>query len=184
MKWMSVPSGPPTWIHSYIQCFGDTFFMKINCTKCSPYVDLRNENGIFWRKFNPWSNTPWHQVRPPLKRSSFLTASLCSVSNLRKERTITIHCSLCSETANKKSLIAANNARTKLQQQYKYGPSQGRAQTIGGAIALTWIKGITLPPQSMVLVMPRNYTGEYILIYFKKYKSMLPTCIKNNHNIL
>ena len=79
--------------------------------------------GIFWRKFNPWSNTLWHQVRPPLKRSSFPTASLCSFSNLRNDRMITIHCSLClhQETAIKKPLIATNNAQNsiKLQQQYK-----------------------------------------------------------------
>ena len=45
-------------------------------------------------KFNPWSNTPWHRVRPSLERSSFPTAGSCSFSNLRKERTITIHCSI------------------------------------------------------------------------------------------
>ena len=44
--------------------------------------------GIFRCKFNPWSNTPWHRVRPFLK--SFPTTSLCSFSNLRKDHTITI----------------------------------------------------------------------------------------------
>ena len=41
----------------------------------------------------------------------FVSASLCSFSNLRKDRTITIHCSLClqQETAIKKPLIATNN---------------------------------------------------------------------------
>ena len=67
--------------------------------------------GIFRHKFNPWSNILWHRVKPPLERSSFPTASLCSFSNLRKDRTITIHCSLClqQETAIKKPLIATNN---------------------------------------------------------------------------
>ena len=32
--------------------------------------------GIFQCKFNPWFNTPWHQLRPPLERSSLLTATL------------------------------------------------------------------------------------------------------------
>ena len=50
---------------------------------------------------------------PPLGRSSFLTASLCSFSNLRKDHMITIHCSLClqQETAIKKPLTATNNAQ-------------------------------------------------------------------------
>ena len=30
----------------------------------------------------------------------------------------------------------------------------------------------------MILVKPRNYSGEYLLINLKIYKSMLPTCIK------
>ena len=56
--------------------------------------------GIFHCKFNAWSNTPWHWVRPP-PRSSFLTASLCSLSNLRKHSTITIHCTLCLQPGNR-----------------------------------------------------------------------------------
>ena len=48
--------------------------------------------GIFRLKFNPWSNILWHQVRPPSR--SLQTTSLCSFSNLRKDRTLTIHCSL------------------------------------------------------------------------------------------
>ena len=27
--------------------------------------------GIFWCKFNPWSNTPWHRVRPPPQEIKF-----------------------------------------------------------------------------------------------------------------
>ena len=75
---------------------------------------LKSLEGIFWCKFNPWSNTPWHRVRPPLERSSLQTASLHSFSNLRYDRTITIHCSIClqQETPIKKPqimLITATN---------------------------------------------------------------------------
>ena len=68
--------------------------------------------GIFRSKFNPWSNTPWHRVRPPLERSSLQTASLRSFSNLRNDRTITIHCSirLQQETAIKKPQIMLRTA--------------------------------------------------------------------------
>ena len=57
--------------------------------------------GIFWHKFNPWSHIPWHGVRPPLERSSFPTASLHSFSNLRKDCTITTHCSICLQPRNR-----------------------------------------------------------------------------------
>ena len=50
------------------------------------------------------NNTPWHWRRPPLERSSLQTVSLHSFSNLRNDRTITIHCSIClhQQTAIKK----------------------------------------------------------------------------------
>ena len=72
----------------------------------------RDLKGIFQCKFNPWSNTPWHRVRRPLKRSRFLTASLCSFSNLRKKHMITIHCSLWlqQETTIKKPQIMLRTA--------------------------------------------------------------------------
>ena len=57
--------------------------------------------GIFQHKFNPWSNTAWHRVRPPLEISSFTTTSLCSFSNFRKDPTITIHCSLSLQPRNR-----------------------------------------------------------------------------------
>ena len=61
--------------------------------------------GIFQCKFNPWSNTQRHER----ERASSPTDSLCSFSNLRKDCTITIHCSqwLHQETTIKKPLIAA-----------------------------------------------------------------------------
>ena len=37
--------------------------------------------GIFWHESNPWCNTLWHWVRPPLKRSSLPTGSLCRPHN-------------------------------------------------------------------------------------------------------
>ena len=80
----------------------DTFFM----------LRATHIKGIFRCKLNPWSKTPWHQVRPPLERSSLQTTSLRSFSNLRNDRTITIHCSLClqDETAIKKPQIMLRTA--------------------------------------------------------------------------
>ena len=40
----------------------------------TPQDTLRGLNGIFWYKFNPWSNTPWHWVRPPPPERSSLPA--------------------------------------------------------------------------------------------------------------
>ena len=59
---------------------------------------------------NPWSNTPWHRVRPP--REIKFSASLCSFSNLRNDHMITIHCSirLHQETAIKKPQMMLRTA--------------------------------------------------------------------------
>ena len=56
-----------------------------------------------------------HKTAPAPERSSFPTVNLCSFRNLRKDRAITIHCSLClqQETAIKNPLIV----------RYKWGPS-------------------------------------------------------------
>ena len=61
--------------------------------------------GILQRKVNPWSNTPWHRVRPPLERSSFPTAILCHFSNFRNDHAITIHCSLCPNQETKPKIM-------------------------------------------------------------------------------
>ena len=78
--------------------------------------------GIFWCKFNPWSNTPWHWVRPPLERSSLQTDILCSFSDLRKRLHKNKTLQYISPTRNRHQK-ATNNAQnsTKLQQQYKLG---------------------------------------------------------------
>ena len=39
--------------------------------------------GIFRRKFNGWSDTPWHRVRPPLKRSSSPLAHVVLATSVR-----------------------------------------------------------------------------------------------------
>ena len=67
-------------VHLCIEAFIPSLFV-VSCLN----IREKSIKGIFWRKFNPRSNTPWHRVRPPPSRSSFATASLCSFSNPRKK---------------------------------------------------------------------------------------------------
>ena len=86
--WVCIITSLILWIFKFWVCVSSQCSLRASvCFK-----------GIFRRKFNPWSSTLWHRVRFPI-------ASFCSFSNLRKDCTITIHCSLClhQETAIKKA---------------------------------------------------------------------------------
>ena len=63
--------------------------------KCDVFCYRDNIKGTFQCKINPWSNTPWHRVRPPPPREIKFADRLCSFSNLRNDCTITVHCSIC-----------------------------------------------------------------------------------------
>ena len=89
---------------------------------------------------------------------SFPTASLSSFSNLRKDSTITTHCSLCLQPRNHHQK-ATNDAQNsiKLQQQYKQGPStQFEASNI---CQLCWIS-VDKRTQLTTLLQQRGHCGE------------------------
>ena len=82
--------------------------------------------GLFWCKFNPWSNTQWHLVRPPLRDQVCRPLVYVALATSEKDRTIIIHCSMPpTRNCHQKATNNAQNS-TKLQQQYRVSVHSSR----------------------------------------------------------